>query len=840
MLNKVAEPKLHIFRYILAIGWLVLIVSLFYDPISAPLTDPASAFFSPFKDSLIEAAKDPSTCIRVQGKCLTESPYPMGTRIFWGMIVPSAIALVFILGHETWRRICPLYFLSQIPRKLGLNPKLDIRKNQWLTQNHLFLQFGLFFLGLNMRILFINSARPVFGTFLLFTIVSAMTIVFLYGGRSWCHYVCPFGIVQMVFTGPRSLLGSQAHIQPKGVPTQSMCRTHNPTNNTDTRNCVGCKSPCMDIDAEKAYWEQLNKPGRKLVQYGYLGLVFSYFIYYYLYSGNFKYYFSGAWSHEADPLGNLFKPGLYLGGHAIGIPKLIASPLILGLITGIFYLVWLQIEKAYFNFAKQRNPNVDRDIIVHHVFSIVTFLSFLGFYVYGGRPEILRLPFAVQTIFNGLVVLVATLWLNRTWGRNFKQYKKEGIADTLRRQLQKLNLNFTQILQGRTLEDLKPDELDLLAQVLPQITKQDRLKVYKGVLKELLQAGQVEPIKSLKSLQQVRQQLQVTEEEHDVILNEIGIEDSTLIRSTKESGQEDRLRLQSYRDEIANLLQQLVDSGIPLQDAISRKTQQIANLKAEYKITPEENDQVLDGLFNALRPKAEKLLALLQVEGARYQAITNVTNYSQTPVFILLRKLLLAKQELIVTPLLAVLEMLGNDRDAIELAQRTGINAKDAIEAVLQDPEARWKQRLNPALLEQLQVNDVQATTFYGGQNTLLANEEISSEAAEDTLLQLLQEPNPITQSASLYALTQFNRAKGLAKAQEIMAQPLLNDLVRDTAAHILGQSHKPTSIVEQIINLSTQAGLSSMSFQELLSVVNQAQRENLDVTEIRPRIDNN
>ena len=28
-----------------------------------------------------------------------------------------------------------------------------------------------------------------------------------YGGRSWCHYVCPFGMVQMVLTGPRGLLG---------------------------------------------------------------------------------------------------------------------------------------------------------------------------------------------------------------------------------------------------------------------------------------------------------------------------------------------------------------------------------------------------------------------------------------------------------------------------------------------------------------------------------------------------------------------------------------------------------------------------------------------------------
>jgi hypothetical protein len=819
MLNQVAEPKIHIFRWILVIGWILLIASLFYDPVSAILTDPNSSLISPFKDSSIEAAKDPNTCIRVQGKCLTESPYPIGTRVFWGMVVPCAIAIVLVLGHETWRRICPLYFLSQIPRALKLNPKLDIKENKWLIQNHLFLQFGLFFIGLNARILFINSARPVFGLFLLFTIASAITIVFLYGGRSWCHYVCPFGIVQMVFTGPRGLLGSQAHTQPSSVPTQSMCRTHDLDKKSDRKNCVGCKIPCMDIDAEKAYWEQIDKPGRKLVQYGYLGLVFSYFIYYYLYSGNFKYYFSGAWSHEADQLGNLFKPGLYLGGQAIGVPKLIASPLVLGLWMWIFYLVFSQAEKVYGNFAKKQNPKIDRDSIVHRIFSVVTLLSFIGFYVYGGRPEILRLPLAFQLIFNGLVVVAATLWLNRTWNRDFQQYKKESIADTLRRQLKKLNLNYTQILKGRTLEDLKPDELDLLAQVLPQATKQDRLKAYQEVLKELLQTGQIEAANSLKALQQVRQQLQISEIEHDAIISELGIDDSTLIKPTQEFGQEDRFRVQSYREEISSLLQELVESGMPLQDAVGLKTKQIANLKTVYSITPEEHIQVLDGLFNALKPKAEKLLTLLQVEAARYQSLNNLRQHSHTPVFVLLRKLLLAKQELIVTPLLAVLEMLDLDPDALPLAERTGISAKDTIDLVLRDPQAQWQQRLNPSILKLLQIKDEQATIFYSP----LDNNEIPLEAAENTLLELLQEPNPITQAASLYALNQFDRTKGVAQAKTLLTQPFLNDLVRDTANHLLGKSKQKTSIIEELINMCAQAGLNSMSYQDLLHLVGKA-----------------
>ena len=193
MLSQVSEQKMHVVRWVLAIGWLLLILSLFYDPISHHLTDPDN-FLSPFRDR--------PQCILVQGECLEEiEPYPMGARIFWGMIVPSGIMIVLVFGHETWRRICPLYFLSQIPRALGLQPRLKVREDSWLGQNHLYLQFGLFFLGLNFRILFVNSARPVLGLFLLLTIGSAITIVYLYGGRSWCHCVCPFAS-QAVLAGP--------------------------------------------------------------------------------------------------------------------------------------------------------------------------------------------------------------------------------------------------------------------------------------------------------------------------------------------------------------------------------------------------------------------------------------------------------------------------------------------------------------------------------------------------------------------------------------------------------------------------------------------------------------
>ena len=527
MLSQISEKSMRSVRWILVIGWLILIISLFYDPISPALTDPSN-LGSPLRDSLLEWVNNPEKCANIQGVCLPLKPYAAGPRIFWGMIVPSAIMIVLVLGHETWRRICPLYFFSQIPRALNLPPRLKIENNHWLVQNHFYLQFALFFIGLNCRILFVNSARLVLGLFLILTLLSAIMMVFLYGGRSWCHYVCPFGMVQTVFTGPRGLLGSQAHTAPPRSITQSMCRTIDAATHQEQSACIGCKSPCMDIDAEKAYWEHLHKPGRRLVQYGYLGLVIGYFVYYRLYAGNFFYYFSGAWTHEPNQLGNLLKPGFFLLNTPIPIPKLIACPLTLAFFTALSLLICTRLEKWYRGFLKTTYPWASPEQALHQVFSVITFISFNLFFIYGGRPEINRLPIAVQFLFQGIVALVSTLWLFQTWGRSPEQYTRESLADKLRRQLHKLPLDLSYFLDGRSVDQLKPDEVYVLAKTLPGVSQYNRVQIYKGVVQEAIQAGHIDSANSLDLLQNVRHQLKITDHDHFQVLSELVSDRDTL------------------------------------------------------------------------------------------------------------------------------------------------------------------------------------------------------------------------------------------------------------------------------------------------------------------------
>ncbi len=336
MAFEVSEARMHGIRWILTSAWLLIIASLFYDPWTPRFTE-ADHPWSPLRL--------PDACVPVQGVCLSEAPYPLGTTLFWGAVVPAAVLILLLFGHELWRRVCPLSFLSQIPRALGrqrqrtkVNPRTGERRQQlakvaddsWLARHYSQLQFGWLFVGLCGRILFFNADRLVLAGWMLFTIAAAISVGWLYGGKAWCQYFCPMAPVQSVYSTPAGLLGSKAHLSEKPI-TQSMCRTVLP-DGSEQSACVACQQPCIDIDAERMYWTRLSSREFSFERYAYVGLVVGYFLYYYLYAGSWDYYFSGAWLRQSDQLSLLLRPGLFLFGQSLNVPRLVAVPLVLGIL----------------------------------------------------------------------------------------------------------------------------------------------------------------------------------------------------------------------------------------------------------------------------------------------------------------------------------------------------------------------------------------------------------------------------------------------------------------------------------------------------------------------------
>jgi hypothetical protein len=545
MLNRVSETIMHRVRWLLTLGWLTLIASFFFDPITVFFTQPDN-LASPFHLHP-EIYLDPDRCVKIRDVCLSERPFAMGALIWWAMIVPAGIFILLVFGHEFWRRICPLSFLSQIPRSLGIQRKRNvvdsvtgevrrelvmIKAESWLGRNHLYVQFGLFILGLGGRILLTNSDRVALGYFLVASILCAIWVGYLYAGKSWCQYFCPMAPVQMVYTGPRSLLGSQAHLTAKPTVTQSMCRTWDPQTGGDRSACVNCKMPCVDIDAEKTYWMELQKPGRRLVQYGYLGMVIAFYLYYFLYAGNWAYYFSGAWTHEEDQVSKIWDTGFYLYHTSIPIPKAVAVFLTFAVLIAICLVLGLILEKLLRSYASRVGRPISAQQTQHIVFTLFTAASFWTFFSYGARPTLNRLPPLLLLSFNALVVLVGAMWLYRTLGRTRSQFEREEMATSLRKQIQKLELDPT-LLGNKQVEDLSSDEVYILMKVISGYSQKLRWQTYTELVQDLLEQQVVTTASSFDCFKKLREDLQLSDADHFAAIEAIATTHPNILQASQ-------------------------------------------------------------------------------------------------------------------------------------------------------------------------------------------------------------------------------------------------------------------------------------------------------------------
>jgi hypothetical protein len=621
---------------------------------------------------------------------------------------------------------------------------------------------------------FFNADRLVLGSWLVFTILAAITVGYLYGGKSWCQYFCPMAPVQTVYSEPRGLLGSKAHMSDSRI-TQSMCRTVTPEGQEQSA-CVACQSPCLDIDSERTYWDGIQAPQESLMRYGYLGLVVGYFVYYYLYAGNWDYYFSGVWNRDPNQLASLMSPGLYLFGQPIGIPKLLAVPLVLGAFTlaGIGLGRWLTAgAKAR---LLRRNPNASTDLVQHRCFAITTFMAFNVFFFFAGRPLLRLTPLWVQFLFDGIILFASTLWLQQTWGRSPARYSRENLAGRLRKQLTRLNLDASRFLEGRSLEDLSADEVYVLAKVLPDFTQEKRHQAYKGVVRDALAEGYATTANSLDVLQQMRRELDISENEHRQVLEELGVEDPDLLNPDRQRSLENQIRLSGYQRSLERLLRLQSQHNLAGLAPSSQDPETLQALRSEYAISPQEEDWILQDLEAEGLPKAQGLLARLNQWVDCSQALTHPTLQDQGQVVAVVQDAVLRKQELLVRSLLEILPTLPDHPDTAALVEALHQLSPPALKTFLK--QASYRDQLPPEIVKTLT------------QPIPVAPTAPSTGSIIDHLEHLLTHYNPLVAAASLYLLAQVDaeRAKMQAEKRRQDHPPL----VQDTAAEVLAAGNHP------------------------------------------------
>jgi hypothetical protein len=811
---------MHRIRWGLTILWLLLIVSLVYDPFTPYLTNP--------NNTLSPLRVDPESCVLVQGACIQSGAYPLGAPVFWGLVVPCSILILLLFGHELWRRICPLSFLSQIPRALGWQRQRQrqspsgggrsevarVPPDSWLGRHYLLLQFGWLFVGLCSRILFVNSDRLALALWLLFTIIMAIGVGYYYGGKSWCNYFCPMAPVQKIYGEPGGLLTSKAHMSESRI-TQSMCRVVD-EQGQEKSACIACQSPCIDIDSERTYWDGIEQPQQGILYYGYVGLVVGYFLYYYLYAGNWDYYFSGIWAYEPDQWASLLQPGFYLWGHAIALPKLVAVPLTLGCST----LLGIGLGRGVETWARHRwGDHLPPTLIRHRIFSCCTFLIFNFFFVFAARSWIQLLPLSAQYLYEAFLFMISAIWLRQTWGRSPQLYARESLASRLRKQLSRLQLNLNRYLEGQSLDALSPDQVYVLARVLPDFTREKRHEAYKGVLTEALQEGHINSSSSLEVLRNLRTELELSDDEHRRILTELGVEDPDLLDPLRLRTMENNVRLQGFRKSLQRLL--VLQKRDSLGELITRDPEAVRHLRQQYCITYEEEEEILWGLdrdtgdwhrgehlFRQLKDLIQRFHALNQPQLARHGLVLN-----------LLRASVRQKKQLLVRGLLELIEATAEQDLALNLARDLGNLSPAALVEVLNQPLSMWSTRLQPEILQRL----TQPTDLQPACSLTISSDEISHH-----LLALLKDNHPLVQMASLYILAQVDPIAAQKQAEAFLktphsAHPLLEETATtllELANNQLALSHFPTlEKLAYLFNTHFFAGSHSRTLMELSQV---------------------
>ena len=570
------EHQARLVRWVLLIGWLLLILSLFL-----PLTLPAHLV---------------PECRAANLNCwLHHQP---GNRLFWGVVVPSGVLMIVLLSHELWRRICPLAFASQLFRalgrqrtRLGKGGKPEVVKvatDSWLGRHHVQLQWSLLIAGLCLRLLVVNSSPLGLALFLLVTLASAIAVGWAYGGKAWCQYVCPMAPVQTVLTGPRGPLGSPAHLGTNSKITQSMCRSLGDSGKEQSV-CVACQAPCLDIDSERSFWQNLSgKRGLEWAWYSYPGLVWAFFELMQRMdddvspqADDLNYLRSGLWAYDAGLPGRALDPLFPL----LPLPRLVAVPLVLVLAAWLSVALfrWL----ARFNQRRyiRQGRREAASIATAHTRLIATFTAVNSFFWYVDPSQGAFGPNGGQLI-RSLVLTVSAIWLFRSWGRDQATYRRESTSESLRRQLKDLP-ELVAALDGRSLVELSPQEVFTLAKAMPAVGLQRSRDIYRKVVEDMLRTGRLERAASLLQLQDLRQTLQLEAQDHHEAMRWLAQEQPGLLQLDARERQVEDLRKEAVAEAIEDLLSTAGIDVIVLSNLQPALAERLDQLRSSCGLTEE-------------------------------------------------------------------------------------------------------------------------------------------------------------------------------------------------------------------------------------------------------------
>lgn len=489
-----------------------------------------------------------------------------GNRILWTVCIAALPLFWVVAGYHVWRRICPLAVVGQLGRLLG---RPGTRKvGGWLADHYLFLQLGLLVAGLSLRLVATNGSALWLSGFLVAVVIAAAIVSLVYGGKTWCNFICPVGVVEKIYTEPARNAAGAGELTSQCTP------------------CVACKKHCPDIDLEQGYWKELPERGR-LVYFAWPGIVAGFYAYYWLCTGTWDSYFSGAWAYERSQPERWLEAGFHF---APAIPRVVAAPLtliVLGAASLALFvlaerLLWRRVGRG--KAAGSQEATEARLQLRHQLLAVAGFAAFTAFYFFAGQPTLRQAPAWVVQGWGVVVVFAAAAIFFRRFGRREAAYVQEKFAQ--------------KILKKWEWGDAPPsDELKDIYLLHTERTKQReaRLRAYKETVRELVADGLVTR-GELVILDSLRAQLGISDKDHQKVLGELSAEEKQLFDPAFQGSVEQRLKGEQYRKQLERLVVEAARGGAAASPAA------IAALRAEHGVGDDEHAAEMTRLLGAGGP----------------------------------------------------------------------------------------------------------------------------------------------------------------------------------------------------------------------------------------------
>ena len=685
------------------------------------------------------------------------SRYLRATRIFWTMGLPFAPMFMIVFGYYIWRKVCPIAVFTKLAARI---PRAKQRRvPAWFERWGYMVIFTVMYFSLGIRMLATNGSGVFLGVFLMLVLLGAFLTGLIFTGKTWCNFLCPIGLIEKVYLEP-SGMGPGAKAQ-----------------NSQCKKCTACKRHCPDIDVEMGYWKEKDILSRRMATYGWPGLVFAFYWAFWALRGTWDYYFSGVWTREPAEWKNIFGPGFFF---APWVPKILAVYIALALPTLLSWAVFFTLERYL-----RRRYGDERG--THYTLSIAAFVAFNLFYLFAGQPTWRRIYIAgaqVGPYFMTFLSITLSAWF---FLRRVHRREDEAVQERFAKRF---------VARWQWKDEKPPEDLREAFYVIKrkEQEKEVGLRVYADTIRELMSEGVITRTE-LRIIEQVRAQFNISDADHEKVLQQLEISDRQLFDPNVAVSAEERLQEQGYRLALRTLL---------LRGANKRD---IDNLRREYGVAPDAHQRIVDeitGKGGGHRGTVEDLLARIEDLRAVYRALCG---FVMGPSLEFLSLVLLKRQDRLVDHTLDVLSLMGMG-DVIRthrarLFDQDKVSRATAIDALVAAGDPELMDRLVPILEERVPSYDSRV--------------QITDEQRERVLDALASEHDPFVRAGAMLAsalpgetpspasierlLSGMNDEDALVREAAIQALPTgwgmaagaqINDMTRDGGA---AASRRPASL---------------------------------------------